>query len=72
MVVPGIYLAKSVTWKTNGYSMTSIVNTLVEDTKIDSPLVELEETVNVSDASVMKFTTSVVWIANICLYYVKN
>ena len=41
--------------------MTSIVNTLEEDITIDSPHVELEETENVSDVSVMIFTTSVFW-----------
>jgi hypothetical protein len=38
-----------------------IVNTLEENTVIDSPHFELEETQNVKDVSVMKFTTSVFW-----------
>jgi hypothetical protein len=61
VVVAGIYLAESLTRKTNGYCMTSIVDTLVENTTIDSPLVGLEETENINDASVTEFTISVVW-----------
>lgn len=38
-----------------------IVNTLDEDTMIDSPHFELEETENINDVSVIKFTTSAIW-----------
>ena len=61
MLVPGVYLVESLTKETKGYSVTSIVNTLEEDITIDSPHVELEETENVNDFSVMIFTTSVFW-----------
>jgi hypothetical protein len=37
------------------------VNTVEEDTVIDSLHFELEETENVNDVSVIKFTTSVIW-----------
>jgi hypothetical protein len=42
-IVPGVYIAESLATGTNGYCVTSIVNTLEEDITIDSPLVELEE-----------------------------
>jgi hypothetical protein len=42
-VVQGVFLAESLTNKVNGYSITSIVNTLEEDITIYLPQVELEE-----------------------------
>jgi hypothetical protein len=44
-----------------GPVLICIVNTLEEDTVIDSLHFELEETENVNDVSVIKFTTSVIW-----------
>jgi hypothetical protein len=44
-----------------GPVLISIVNTLEEDTMIDSPHFELEETENINYVSDMKFTTSVIW-----------
>jgi hypothetical protein len=38
-----VYLAESLTREFDGYCVTSIVNTLVEDVIIDPPHVELEE-----------------------------
>jgi hypothetical protein len=46
-----------------GPALICIVNTLEEDTMIDSLSFELEETENVFDVSVMKFTTSVIWVS---------
>jgi hypothetical protein len=43
-IIPGIYMAESLTRETGGACITSIVNTLVEDVTTDTPLVELEET----------------------------
>jgi len=45
-----------------GAALICIVNTLEEDTMIDSLHFEFEETENVCDVSVMKFTTSVIWV----------
>ena len=58
-VAPGVYLAESLTRETNGYCVTSIVNTLEEDITIDSPHVELEEIGNDHDATIMTCTTAV-------------
>jgi hypothetical protein len=42
-IMPGVYLAESLTDEINGYCITSIVNTLEREITIDSPYVELEE-----------------------------
>jgi hypothetical protein len=60
-IVPGVYIAESLTTGTNGYCVTSIVNTVEEHITIDSPHVELEN--NHDDTAVM-FTTSVAEDAN--------
>jgi hypothetical protein len=44
-VVPGVYLAESLTREVNGHSVTSLVNTLEEDVEIDPPHVKLHEIV---------------------------
>jgi hypothetical protein len=42
-IIPGIYMAESLTREIEGACITSIVNTLEEDATIDAPLLESEE-----------------------------
>jgi len=48
-IIPGVYLAESLTREVNGYCITSIVNTLGEDVIIDPPHVELVEVEDYDD-----------------------
>ena len=57
-IVPGVYLAESLTEGINGYCITSIVNTLERDITMDSPLVELEEIGDESDGATLMFPSS--------------
>jgi hypothetical protein len=59
-LVPGIFLAESLTMGYNGYCVISIVNALGKEVTIDPPLVELEETEDDFDNTVLIFTNSVV------------
>jgi hypothetical protein len=59
-VVPGVYLAESLTREVNGYCVTSIVNTLGEDDEIDPPHVELREIEDDYDNTVFMFSNSIV------------
>jgi hypothetical protein len=70
-IVPGVYLAKSLTRESNGYCVTGIVNMLGEDIMIDSPHVELEETENDYDDTVIFLNTELRIVVG-CLNYVKN
>jgi len=42
-LIPGVYLAESLTVVRHGHCITSIVNTLCEEVTLDTPLVNLEE-----------------------------
>jgi len=57
-IVPGVYLAESLTEEINGYCITSIVNTLEMDITIDSPHVELEEIEDDCNDAALMFTSS--------------
>jgi hypothetical protein len=46
VIVPGVYVAESLPRESNGYCVTSIINTLGKDITMDSPHVELEEIEN--------------------------
>jgi hypothetical protein len=59
-IIPGIYMAESLTRETEGACITSIVNTLEEDVTIDAPLVELEELEEPIQSEVMLFATTLV------------
>jgi hypothetical protein len=59
-IVPGVYLAKSLARKVNGYCVTSIVNTLGEDVITDPPHIELEEGEDDYDGTVFMFPNSVI------------
>ena len=56
-IMPGIYLAESLTEEINGYFITSIVNTLETEITVDSPYVELEE-INEIEEATLKFSSS--------------
>jgi hypothetical protein len=56
-IVPGVYLAESLTREVDGYCVTSIINTLGEDVTINSPHVELEEVDdNYDNTALINFT----------------
>ena len=57
-IVPGVYMAESLTEEINGYCVTSIVNTLEKEITIDPPLVELEEIEKESDDAALIFSSS--------------
>ena len=59
-IVPGVYLAESLTREVDGYCVTGIVNTLGEDVIIDPPHVELEEVEDNYDNTVFMFSNSIV------------
>jgi len=59
-IVPGVYLAESLTREVDGFCVTSIVNTLGEDVIIDPPYVELEEAEDDYDNTVFMFSNSVI------------
>jgi hypothetical protein len=59
-IVPGVYLAESLTREVNGYCIMSIVNTLGEDIATDFPHVELEEIEHDYNDTVLLFSNSVV------------
>jgi hypothetical protein len=59
-LLPGVYLAASLTNEVKECCVTSIVNRLEEDVTTDPPQVELEEVETDDDATVIIFTTLVV------------
>jgi hypothetical protein len=59
-IIPGIYMAASLTREIEGACKTSIVNTLDKDTTIDAPLVELEEIEEPIRSEAMIFATTLV------------
>jgi len=60
VIIPGVYLAESVTKETDGFCVTSIINTLEEDITIDSPHAELEEIESDPDDTALLFLNSVI------------
>jgi hypothetical protein len=63
-VVPGVYLAESLTREVNGYCVTSLVNTLGEDVEIDPPYVDLQEIEDDYENTVLMFSNSVVEVSS--------
>jgi hypothetical protein len=59
-IIPGIYMAESLTREIEGACITSIVNTLEEDVTIDAPIVELEEIEEHIQSEAMIFATTLV------------
>jgi hypothetical protein len=59
-IIPGIYMAESLTREMEGACITSIVNTLEEDVTIDGTLVELEEIEEPIQSEAMIFVTTLV------------
>jgi hypothetical protein len=59
-IIPGIYMAESLTREIEGACITSTVNTLEEDVTIDAPLVELEEIEESLQSEAMIFATTLV------------
>jgi len=57
-IVPGVYLAESLTEEINGYCITSIVNTLERNITIVSPHVELEEMEDECDSTAVMLPSS--------------
>jgi hypothetical protein len=56
-IMPGIYLAESLTEEINGYCVTSIINTLEKEITIETPCVQLEE-INLSEETTLIFSGS--------------
>ena len=56
-IMPGVYLAESLTEEINGYCITSIVNTLDREITVESPYVELEE-INENEDAALIFSSS--------------
>ena len=54
-IIPGVYLAETLTEEINGYCITSVVNALERDITIDYPPVELKEIQDKCDDAVLIF-----------------
>jgi hypothetical protein len=59
-ILPGIYMAESITRVIEATCITSIVNILEEDVTMDAPLVELEEIEEPLQGEAMVFATTLV------------
>ena len=57
-IIPGVYLAESLTEEIDGHCITSMVNTLEKKIIIDPPHVQLEEIENECDDTVQIFSSS--------------